>query len=251
MKKYLIIEDEVHIGLYLKKILREENQNIDINGPLTSVSEVVNELAQNNDYDLIFADIRLTDGDVFEAFQCIKPNSFVIFTTAYNEYAMQAIKNNGLDYLMKPIDPSELRKAINKLELAPTTEKQHIKCMLDKIFAETQTYRERFLINKGDCFKTLFANDINYIYKDDTGIHAFANDGITYKLQQTMNELEQELNPKYFFRLNRQYIANIRGIVQLNMFFDSKLIAKLKGCNDDHIIISKEKSALLKKWLDK
>ena len=250
MKKMLIIEDESHIGLYLKKLLQQMDEGLDIHGPLISVDEVINELAIHNDYDLIFADIRLTDGNVFEAFQCIKPNSFVIFTTAYNEYAMQAIKNNGLDYIMKPIDPSELYKAIEKLKLAKSANEQQIRTIPKSLFADAHTYRERFLINKGDCYKMLFANDIDYIYKDDYHVFAYTNSGMSYVLPQTLNDLELELNPKYFFRLNRQYIANINAIIQLNNYFGSKLVVKLRRCSDDNIVVSKEKSALLKKWLD-
>lgn len=250
MKKMLIIEDESQIGLYLKKLLQKMDENFDIHGPLISVTEVINELALHNDYDLIFADIRLTDGLIFEAFQCIKPNSFVVFTTAYNEYAMQAIKNNGLDYLMKPIDPLELQKAIDKLELAKSVNEQQIQTISKELFADVHIYRERFLVNKGDCYKMIFANDIDYIYKDESHVYAYTNSGMSYSLPQTLNDLELELNPKRFFRINRQYIANINAIVQLNNYFGSKLVVKLRGCDDDNIVASREKSALLKKWLD-
>lgn len=246
----LIIEDEIHIGLYLKKLLQKMDEDIDIHGPLKSIEEVINELAVHNDYDLIFADICLADGNVFEAFQCIKPNSFVIFTTAYNEYAMQAIKNNGLDYIMKPIDPSELYKAIDKLKLAKSSDEQQVQTIPKSLFADTHTYRERFLINKGDCYKMLFVNDIDYIYKDGSNVYAYTNNGMSYTLPQTLSDLELELNPKYFFRINRQYIANINAIIQLNNYFGSKLVIKLRRCNDDNIVVSKERTALLKKWLD-
>lgn len=103
MKKILIIEDDFFSAKRLKKLIMDVNDTVDIHGPLRSVDDVVDELSVSNDYDLVFSDIRLVDGDVFEAFRKVKPNSFVIFTTAYEEYAMQAIKNNGFDYLMKPI----------------------------------------------------------------------------------------------------------------------------------------------------
>ena len=104
MKKILIIEDDYFSAKRLKRLILDIDDAVDIHGPLESVNKVVEELTTSNDYDLIFSDIRLVDGDVFEAFRIVMPKSFVIFTTAYDEYSMQAIKNNGLDYLMKPID---------------------------------------------------------------------------------------------------------------------------------------------------
>lgn len=111
MKKVLIIEDERISAIRLEKLIHEIDDTIEVEGPLVSVSEVVEHLRRHNDYDLIFADIRLSDSDVFTAFQEIMPASFVIFTTAYDEYAMQAIKNHGIDYLLKPIDEKDLRQA--------------------------------------------------------------------------------------------------------------------------------------------
>ena len=117
MQKVLIIEDDHFSARRLKRLIMDIDDTIDVHGPLKSVEEVTEELVANNDYDLIFSDIRLSDGDVFEAFRKVMPQSFVIFTTVYDEYAMEAIKNNGLDYLMKPIDADELRAAIGKLRL--------------------------------------------------------------------------------------------------------------------------------------
>ena len=119
MKKVLIIEDELPSAKRLEKLLLEMDDTLEIDGPLQSIREVVGYLHSHDDYDLIFSDIRLLDGDVFTAFQEVLPSSFVIFTTAYDEYAMSAIKNHGIDYLLKPVDEDELRKAINKVKLTP------------------------------------------------------------------------------------------------------------------------------------
>ena len=149
MRKVLIIEDDFFSAKRLKKLIMDIDDMVDVHGPLKSVDEVVDELSINNDYDLIFSDIRLVDGDVFESFRKVKPKSFVIFTTAYDEYAMQAIKNNGLDYLMKPIDSKELSAAMDKLNMSsPVKEEIHDK--LDVVFNDTRQYRERFLVGKGD-----------------------------------------------------------------------------------------------------
>ena len=250
MRKILIIEDDFFSAKRLKKLIMDIDDMVDVHGPLKSVNDVVEELSVNNDYDLIFSDIRLLDGDVFEAFRKVRPNSFVIFTTAYEEYAMQAIKNNGLDYIMKPVDFKELCAAMEKIKmLSPANEEVHDK--LNGLLDETRQYRERFLVSNGDELIMLYTDDISYISKSDNHVLAFMQDGTSYSLAMSMADLEMALSPDRFFRINRQYITNIKGIKKISLFFNSKLIVKLKGCNDDNIVISKEKTSQFKKWLDK
>lgn len=251
MKKVLIIEDDLFSAKHLHKLIMDIDDTIDIYGPLRSVADVVDTLSDKNDFDLIFSDIRLADGEVFEAFRTISPNSFIIFITAYDDYAMPAIKNNGLDYLMKPVDPKELCAAVNKLKFLKSSQGVNIRHQLNGLLNDTHRYRERFLINKSDELKILYADEINYISKEDGNVLAFTDDAKPYILPMTMSELETELDPKKFFRINRQYIANVKAIKKINVFFSSKLIIRLKGCPDNNIIISKEKTALLKKWLDR
>ena len=192
MKKVLIIEDDYFSARRLKRLIMDIDDTIDVHGPLKSMTE---ELAANNDYDLIFSDIRLADGDVFEAFRKMMPQSFVIFTTAYDEYAMEAIKNNGLDYLMKPIDADELRAAIGKLRLNRNAQQSAVESPLHSVLNDTRQYRERFLITKGDELCMLCADDISYINMHDNRITAFAVDGTSYPLSMSMNELEAGLRP--------------------------------------------------------
>ena len=184
MKKVLIIEDDHFSARRLKRLVMDIDDTIDVYGPLKSIMEVVAELTTNNNYDLIFSDIRLVDGDVFEAFKEVMPKSFVIFTTAYDEYAMEAIKNNGLDYLMKPIDADELRAAMNKLNLNYSTQQENIKSQLNGIFNETHKYRERFLVNKGDELRMLYTDDISYISTENNHVWAFTDDGTSYPFLQ-------------------------------------------------------------------
>lgn len=250
MKKILIIEDDFFSAKRLKKLIMDIDDMVDVHGPLKSVDEVVDELSINNDYDLIFSDIRLVDGDVFESFRKVKPKSFVIFTTAYDEYAMQAIKNNGFDYLMKPISFKELCAAMDKFKMFKTAHEE-VHSKLNGLLNDTRQYRERFLVSKGDELVMLYTDDISYIYKTDNHVLAFTEDGSSYSLTMNMADLELALDPDKFFRINRQYIANIKGIKKISLFFSSKLIVKLKGCDDDNIVISKEKTGLFKKWLDK
>ena len=251
MKKVLIIEDEYFSAKRMRRLITDVDDTVDVYGPLRSVNEVVEELTASNDYDLIFSDIRLADGDVFEAFRKVKPKAFVIFTTAYDEYAMLAIKNNGLDYLMKPIDAKELGAAIAKLKMLDADGRADSCNRLDGLLQETRQYRERFLVNKGDELIVLYADDISYISVMDNHVVAFKDDGTSYPVPMSMADLEVALDPDKFFRINRQYIANIRGIKKISLFFSSKLIVRLKGCDDENIVISKEKTGQFKKWLDK
>ena len=251
MKKVLIIEDEYYSAHRLMRLVSDVDDTLEVHGPLKSVAEVVAELTLHNDYDLILSDIRLSDGEVFDAFRAVMPQSFVIFTTAYDEYAMQAIKHNGLDYLMKPIDSRELEAAMHRLQQLTALTPSPSPEPMQRLLADTHRYRERFLISKGDELKVVEVAHIHYICMENGRVLAHTDDGSSYPLPRTMAELEGELDPDRFFRLNRQYIASIGGIRRIGLFFNSKLTVHLKGCADDNIVVSKEKTALLREWLDR
>ena len=251
MKKVLIIEDDFYNAYRLKNLIREVDDTLEVHGPLKSVEEVVRELSENNDYDLIFSDIRLIDGDVFEAFREVKPRAFVVFITAYEEYTLKAFCNNGIDYLLKPVDSEELCKAMEKARTVGGGDREAAQNNMNGLLNETRRYRQRFLVSRGDELVVVNVDDIYYFAIEDNRVQAFTNEGQAYTLTLTMNDLEQELDPDSFFRINRQYIANIKGIRKINFFFSSKLIVRLKGCKDENIVVRKEKTSLLKKWLDR
>lgn len=215
MKKVLIIEDERISAIRLEKLIREIDDTIEVEGPLASVSEVVEHLRRHNDYDLIFADIRLSDSDVFTAFQEIMPASFVIFTTAYDEYAMQAIKNHGIDYLLKPIDEKDLRQAIQKLSLGvkENTGKLH------QVMGDMTHYKERLIVYKGEELIPLQVSEILYFSKESKELLCMTAEGKQYHVRNmTMQDLEEQLNPEKFFRLNRQYFIHIRALKRITPF---------------------------------
>lgn len=245
MKKVVIIEDELLSATRLRNKILDIDDTLQVDGPLRSVKEVVDYLQSHDDYDLVFSDIRLLDGNVFMAFSYVMPSSFVIFTTAYDEYAMQAIKNNGIDYLLKPIDEDELRMAINKVKLRPSPQN------LSSIVADVgNRYKERLLVYKGDDMVSLAVCDIFYFCKNEGYTTVMDSTGNSYKLSSTIQEMEDMLNPTTFFRLNRKYLINIKALKKVCTFFNSKLIVKLYHCQDEHIIVSKEKSSRLKEWLN-
>ena len=245
--RVLIIEDEEISFRRLERMIHELRPDMEIDGPLTSVSEVASRLSGHPRYDLIFSDVRLRNREVFDAFQDIMPECMVIFTTAYDEYALKAFKNNGIEYLLKPIEKECLDEALRKAENITGHDR------VDRnsaAISELQAYKERILIWKGEELISIKVKDILYFYLDQRHIYAKSADGNSNIVQLTMNELENILDPKAFFRLNRQYIANIDSIARINIFLNSRLVVRLKGC-DTPLILSKEKSAELRKWLDK
>lgn len=246
MKKVLIIEDELLSAKRLKKMILDIDDTLEVDGPLQSVKDVVEYMQAHDDYDLVFSDIRLLDGDVFMAFQKVLPSSLVIFTTAYDEYAMQAIKSNGIDYLLKPIDEDELREAMKKVGNL-TSSNGKLKSVIDKLVR----YKERLLVYKGGDMVSLPVNDILYFYKDGRNMLVTTSSGEAYCLSVTIQELESQLDPDKFFRLNRQYLVNIAALKKISPFFNSKLIVQLFHCNDRNIIVSKERAVLFKEWLNR
>lgn len=246
MKKVLIIEDELLSAKRLKKMILDIDDTLEVDGPLQSVKDVVEYMQAHDDYDLVFSDIRLLDGDVFMAFQKVLPSSLVIFTTAYDEYAMQAIKSNGIDYLLKPIDEDELREAMKKVGNL-TSSNGKLKSVIDKLVR----YKERLLVYKGGDMVSLPVNDILYFYKDGRNMLVTTSSGESYCLSVTIQELESQLDPDNFFRLNRQYLVNIAALKKISPFFNSKLIVQLFHCSDRNIIVSKERAVLFKEWLNR
>lgn len=247
MKKILIIEDEPVSAARLKRLVTDIDDTLTIDGPLATVGEVADTLGTANDYDLIFADIRLGNQLVFDAFQTVVPKCFVVFTTAYDEYALEAFRNNGIDYLLKPVDPDELRRAISKARR--TDGGSAADGRLGRTAAQMEAhYRRRLLVSKGDELIPLQTDNISFVRKDDS-VRIYLSDGSSYSTQYTLNDLEQMLDPDEFFRINRQYIASIGSFEKIRNSFNSKLTVRLKGCADDNIVVSKDKSAQLKDWL--
>lgn len=231
MYKVLIIEDEPVGAERLRKLILEIDDSISVFGPLRTVNDVKAALRMSNDYDLIISDIRLGGHIVFEAFKETFPNSFVIFTTAFDEYAIQAFKNNGIDYLLKPIDANELHTAIDKARRLSMKDKQVIG-LKELVHEDGLNIHHHLLIPKGDELVLIDTNEISYIIKD-TEVRAYLFNGQSFNLPYGLGDLENMLDPNTFFRLNRQYIANRESLKRINMFFNSKLKVKLKNCEDE------------------
>jgi DNA-binding LytR/AlgR family response regulator len=249
MKKILIIEDEEINAQRLEMMIGRIDKTALIDGPLKTVEEVVSKLKYHNEYDIIFSDIRLLNGSVFDAFNQIAPNSVVVFTTAYDEYAMQAIQNNGIAYLLKPIDDDELRETMERIKnLTESISQQQVR--LKKMMHDVN-YKKRLLVYRLDELIPICVDEILYFYKDERRVLVRTNDGNEYTINASMTDLEEQLDPNMFFRINRQYITQVKGIERITQYFNSKLRVILRYNNDNELILSRERSALLKNWLNR
>ncbi len=253
--KILIIEDEERSFMRLRRLLLGIDETLEVDGPVTSVAETVEVLgSESKAYDIIFADIRLDDGDVFEAFLQVQPQVPVIFTTAYNEYALEAFRSNGIAYLQKPIVPQELSEALGKARKLVAHDKatpQDYSTLLASLGLKRQDYREHFLVQNNDGYTVLSVQDISHIATENGITRAYLHNGRSVALNYTMGDIEAQLDPAKFFRASRQYIIGIDSIERIHFSYGYKLSVSLKGYPQVDIVVSKEKSAQLKEWIDR
>ena len=250
--KILILEDEQPGAMRLMRLLTDIDTSFTVEGPLTNIKDAIAFFQSGKAPDLILADIRLADGLSFDALKYAPASVPIIFTTAYDEYAVKAFKFNSFDYLLKPIDAEELEAAIEK---AIAAGKNYTDNNIQQFFEALQKnhyhYRERFLLPYRDGYKTIRVSDINHIETENKTVYLRLNNGTSEAVNMSMDELEQQLNPDCFFRANRQYIINVEHVLFIGNFFGGKLIVRLKGYPDTRITVSKEKAQRLKEWIDR
>ncbi|GAA4169905.1 LytTR family DNA-binding domain-containing protein [Sphingobacterium ginsenosidimutans] len=246
----LIIEDEKLNADRLKRLLKEIKPSIQILDVLDNIADSITWFQSNKSPDLVMMDIRLSDGLSFEILESIKIDCPIIFTTAFDEYAVRAFKFNSIDYLLKPVEKKELENALVKLDSLQLQQMSQdpIQGLLDFIYPKD--FRTRFLLPYKDGYKTILVEDIQYFYSEFKLTHAKLKCGTVEIVPQTLEELEQQLNPKVFFRANRQFIVHIDAIKRLHNHFNGKLKIEIKHSEDVEILVSREKAQLLKNWLD-
>ena len=248
----IIIEDEKPAARLLQRKLSKIN--IEVQTLLHSVEEAI-AWFQNNDHpDLIFLDIQLSDGLSFEIFEKVTIKSAVIFTTAYDEYALKAFKLNSIDYLLKPIDESDLETAVLKFQ---STIKQTEKSAsidfdeIKKMFANQfqKQYKTRFTIKIGQQLKVISNTEIACFYSENKGTYLHTLENRSYLIEGTLDVLELELDPKQFFRVNRKFIIPISTIKEILIYSNSRLKVVLKGYQNEEIIVARERVSEFKDWL--
>ncbi|MBU0487469.1 MAG: LytTR family DNA-binding domain-containing protein [Bacteroidetes bacterium] len=251
--KVLIIEDEPFAQKELERILLKVRPDIRIVAFLDSVDESVDWLKSNPKPDLIFMDIQLSDGLSFRIFRQVDVTSPVIFTTAYNEYALLAFKVNSIDYLLKPIEEGELEAAISKYEnLKATFGSQpdfNMETLKNIFQGMTKEYKTRFVATLGDQIIHLTTDQIAYFYSEDKVTFVLTTQKKKYILNNTLDQLEEKLDPAQFFRINRKYIARISNIASVNKYFNGKLKLKLQPETEDEVTVSREKAGRFLEWL--
>jgi len=251
MIKIVIIEDERIAADYLEKLLLSIDNTFQILKKIESVYESVSWL-QNNSVDLIFLDIQLSDGISFSIFEQIDIKTPIIFTTAYDQYALKAFKTNSLDYLLKPIDKQELEQSIKKFkELRHSKQNEiNIKEIVQQLKKPLE-YQSRFLIYIGQKIKTIKTTDIAYFYVSEKGVFICTRDDKHYTIDYTMEKLEEMLDPLYFFRINRQFIIHIDAIENMFPYSKSRIKIELRPSSNIEAIVSFSNAHNFKKWLNR
>lgn len=252
MLNALIIEDELPNIHRLEKMLSRSSYNVAVIKSLQTVKDSIQWLSKNKHPDLIFMDIMLTDGLSFEIFQHIDISAPVIFITAYDEYALKAFEVNGIDYLLKPLELEKLEKSISKaVGLRSLDDNKEIIQLMKKMYANHTIYRSRFLVSYKDRFISVLADNIAYFVSENRTTYIIMKDSQRYVLDSTLEVLEAELDPTLFFRISRQFIISFYCIENIYQLFNSQIKVSVKPSLYEPITLSRDRSALLKKWLDK
>lgn len=250
--RVIIIEDEKPSARRLNRML--SNLGIEAETMLHSVEESIDWFQNNEHPDLIFLDIQLSDGLSFEIFEVIEIKSAVIFTTAFDEYALQAFKLNSIDYLLKPIDDEELGNAMKQYqELLP--KKQSVTLDFDdikKLLVNPieREYKKRFSVKVGQHLKLINIDEIECFYSENKGTYLYTSEGRNYLLDTTLENLEDELEPHTFFRINRKFFVNINAIKDMVSYTNSRLQIKLRSYNEQDVIVARERVKAFKDWLE-
>lgn len=251
--KILIVEDEPLAAAQLAAHIATLRPQAQILGVCDTVKSVV-EWAKNNKMpDLAFFDIQLGDGLSFEIFEKAAFNIPVIFTTAFDDYAIRAFKVNSIDYLLKPIKRDELEKALNKFDqLSHSTSPAISANVISEIVnsMQTQKFKERFLVKVGAHLRVIETNDILYFYSFEKGTYAKLNDGKDYLLDQSLELVEGMIDPSQFFRINRKYLVALNAITDVVVYSNSRLKLKVKHPNDDDFLVARERVKDFKSWLE-
>lgn len=249
--KAVIIEDERLAADLLKNIIKQLDEDIEIITTLQTIEDSVEWLNNNEHPDIMFVDIHLADGFSFSIFEKTEVRCPIVFTTAYDEYALKAFEVNSIDYLLKPINKDDLQRALNKYKNFKGDNKDlDYKKFVNRFLSEgnVNNYKEYFLVPERDKLIPLAAKDIAYIYIDLRLIKAVTFSGKVHYLNQNLDEIMNQLNPKKFFRANRQYIVAHESIKDVSMWFGNKISLNLVIPTEEKIIVSKARVSDFKNW---
>ena len=255
----LIVEDEELAVRKFRKLLGEVDPTLAVQAVTGSIEESVDWLTNHPAPDLIFMDIELSDGQSFEIFERVDVRSTVIFTTSYDEYALQAFKVNSIDYLLKPIQKEDLQRSLKKFaDLRASQPTAHAAAFnLDKILRDLQVqqqpkeYRKRFLVRQGQRLLSVETGEIAYFYTEERYSFFVTHTNQKFLVDYTLDELSGELDPAHFFRINRASLVTHRAVEQMQPYFGNRLALTLRPTFDREALVSREKVSDFKKWMGK
>ncbi len=250
--KILIVEDEINAFLYLENITKKVRPEAEIVAHLESVEDTVNWLLKNETPDLIFLDIELSDGLSFEIFEHVKVESPIIFTTAYDQYAIEAFKLNSIGYLLKPIHADDLAKALEKFERYRPKDSGAFTEQLKDIFGKiNKQKKQRCLVKKGNHFEFINISDIAYVNSDDGITFLYTFTGQRHIYANTVEGLMQNLDTQLFFHINRGQIVNINAIKKIHPYFNQRMKLELSvNENGVEFLVSRSKLPDFREWVD-
>lgn len=251
--KVLIIEDEAPAFRRLQKILEEVQPETEITDVLDSVEESIKWFGTHPRPDLVFMDIQLSDGLSFEIFEQVNITAPVIFTTAFDEYMLKAFKVNSIDYLLKPIKVEDLAHSMQKYKNMKAafgnTAGPDLNQLISQIRMDDRKFKSRFLVRQADKLVSVETEDIAYFQIRHGVVQLVTNDNKKFLMDQTLEELTQEVDQEKFFRANRQYLISFRSIKAVHKYHNGKLLAELRIPVSDPVTISAEKASVFREWL--
>lgn len=254
IKTVLIIEDEPQAAQRLQTLVEDSISDVTVLAKIDSVERSVKWIREHTTPDLIFMDIQLADGISFQIFEKCDVKSPVIFTTAYDEYALKAFKVNSIDYILKPVDKDDLNAALKKYHsLAKFTDqsKEMLESIGEAVKMLTRKYKTRFVLKVGEHLKSIEVNDVLFFFSLEKVTFAKLGDGRKHIVDFALDQLEEVLDPQKFFRINRKYIVAPAAIQDMVSYTNSRLRLVLKTSDDNDIIVSRERVQEFKDWLDR
>lgn len=248
--RILIIEDEKPAFERLSKMLNEYENDISVYENITGIKDAVKWFTQNRQPDLILLDIQLSDGLSFEIFENVRITCPVIFTTAFDEYILDAFNFNGIDYLLKPVKKEKLFTALNKYKNLKEHFSVDYLSLLNNIQNSAGNFKERYTVKNGTEFLSIPVGEIAYFYSEYKLVFVVTKTGKKYLFDKNLTAVEEGLDPKIFFRINRNYITSIEAIKSYKPFFKGKLLIALNPPVKENVYVSQEKSTQFKQWLE-
>lgn len=248
----LVVENEMPAAEKIIRVLKKIDKSITIAGVIETVEETINRLQEGPAPDLILMDIQLDDGLCFEVFETINVDTPVIFTTAYDEYTLRAFKVNSIDYLLKPVDEESLKKALDKYRKL-YADKSPFKTDFRQLLNEFRNqFKSRFLIKIGDKFRSIPVREISHFHIREKSVFLTDYQNKDYGIDYSLEQLQGILDPRKFFRINRDCIVNIDAINLMHSYSSSRLQLTLKNeMKNDLFVVSRDKVSVFKKWVDR